>query len=161
MVAEEFKAKLMQEMQSFMQHKVPMMAYAGVEIAEVDAEHSVIKIPLQKETKNHLDSMYFGALAVGADAAGGMIALYHIMLSGQNISLVFKDFSAQFLRRPEADVCFSCYDGKAIKQAVEQALASGERVNLPLTIKATTPETSGDEVVATFTLTLSLKKSKS
>lgn len=157
MTSAAFQEKLLQKIQGFIQHKVPMMSYAGITIEGVDSEHCIVKIPLKQETKNHLDSMYFGALAVGADGAGGMIALYHIMMSGRDVSLVFKDFTAKFLRRPEADVYFTCNNGEAIKQAVDQTIATGERVNLPLTIVATTPELTGDEPVATFTLTLSLK----
>ena len=148
---------LKKQIEEFIQYKVPMMGYAGVTIVAADDQHCIVKIPLKAETKNHLNSMYFGALAVGADGAGGLIALYQIFQSGKNISLVFKDFTAKFLKRPEADVCFTCRDGEAIRDVIQQTIRTGERVNLPVRVIATTPDISGDEPVAEFTLTLSLK----
>jgi len=48
-----------------------------------------------------------------------------------------------------------------VKHLIEEAVKTGERVNMPLKITATVPELSGDEPVAEFVLTLSLKdKSK-
>ena len=105
--------------------------------------------------------MYFGALSVGADVAGGVLAMHLIQKSGRNISLVFKDFKADFLKRPEGNTHFTCNDGLAVKHLIEEAAKTGERVNMPLKITATVPELSGDEPVAEFVLTLSLKdKSK-
>ncbi len=150
-------SQLQQQLDDFIQHKVPMMSYAGITPITVNETYCVVKIPLCEKTKNHLNSMYFGALAVGADGAGGVLALYHIFVSRKNISLVFKDFSAEFLRRPEADVYFTCRDGSAIAKAIQETLETEERVNIPLTIIATTPTLSGDEPVAKFILTLSLK----
>ena len=105
--------------------------------------------------------MYFGTLATGADIAGGLIAWRLISQNGNRVNLVFKEFHADFLKRPEGDVYFTCTDGVQIKQLVERALASSERENLPVTIIATCPAKLGQEPVAKFTLTLSLKKKKS
>ena len=105
--------------------------------------------------------MYFGALCIGADAAGGMIAAKLLaQLKGAKGSLIFKDFKANFLKRPEGDTIFTCKDGARIKAAVDQAHQSGERVDLPVHVIATVPSKFGDEPVATFVLTLSLKVKK-
>lgn len=126
----------------------------------LDEEASEVKIPLNFWTRNHLKSMYFGALAIGADCAGGILAMQAIRRSGKKISLVFKDFHAEFLKRPESDVHFLCKDGKKIEKQVKQSIQSGERTEQTLTILATTPKISGEEPVAKFLLTLSLKLMK-
>jgi hypothetical protein len=100
--------------------------------------------------------MYFGVLAVGADITGGFLAMDPIQESGRKITLIFKDFKADFLKRPEGDVHFICRDGLAIKELVKTATNSGERHNYKLNIEATVPSLSPD-VVAKFELTLSLK----
>ena len=46
-------------------------------------------MPLRRRTKNHLGSMYFGVLAVGADITGGFLAMEPIQESGRNITLNF------------------------------------------------------------------------
>ncbi len=139
---------------------VPMIFWTKPSILEISSEHIALKIPLMRRTRNHLKTMYFGTLAVGADCAGGYLAMKLIRNKGYKISLVFKDMQANFLKRAEGDVHFICYDGAAITQAVEQAQQSKERVNLPVRIIATVPSKLGNEPVADFTLTLSLKVKK-
>ena len=136
--------------------KVPMIWYCRPRVIEHNDEKIEIRIPLKRRTKNHLGSMYFGVLAVGADITGGFLAMDPIQESGRNIALIFKDFKADFLKRPEGDVHFICKDGLAIKELVNQVAHSTERHNYTLSIEAIVPSISSD-VVARFELTLSLK----
>ena len=136
--------------------KVPLIWLCRPKVVEHTDERLEVRIALRRRTKNHLGSMYFGALAVGADVTGGFLAMDPIVESGRNINLIFKDFKADFLRRPEGDVHFFCNDGLAIRELVTKAIESGERHNYKMNIEATVPSLS-DEVVARFELTLSLK----
>tara|TARA_B100000959_G_C14898727_1_gene589926 strand:+ start:678 stop:1151 length:474 start_codon:yes stop_codon:yes gene_type:complete len=136
--------------------KVPMIWYCRPKVIEHTDEKIEIKIPLKRRTKNHLGSMYFGVLAVGADITGGFLAMDPIQESGRKIALIFKDFKADFLKRPEGDVHFICNDGLAIKELVDKVVNSTERHNYKLNIEAVVPSISS-EVVAKFELTLSLK----
>ncbi len=136
--------------------KVPMIWYCRPKVIEHTDEKIEIKIPLKRKTKNHLGSMYFGVLAVGADITGGFLAMEPIQESGRKINLIFKDFKADFLKRPEGDVHFICNDGLAVKELVDRVSKSSDRHNFKLSIEATVPSISS-EVVAKFELTLSLK----
>ena len=136
--------------------KVPMIWYCRPKVIEHTDERIEIKIPLKRKTKNHLGSMYFGVLAVGADITGGFLAMDPIQESGRKINLIFKDFKADFLKRPEGDVHFKCNDGLAVKELVDRVSKSSDRHNFKLSIEATVPSISS-EVVAKFELTLSLK----
>jgi len=136
--------------------KVPMIWFCRPKVIEHNDEKIEIQIPLKRRTKNHLGSMYFGVLAVGADITGGFLAMDPIQDSGRNIALIFKDFKADFLKRPEGDVHFICKDGLAIKELVDKVTHSTERHNYKLNIEAIVPSIS-TEVVAKFELTLSLK----
>lgn len=138
--------------------KVPMLFWIRPSVIELSDERCEIKIPLSRRTKNHLNSMYFGVLACGADCAGGLSAMKQILQSDQKVSLAFKEFDAKFLKRAEADTHFICEQGAEIKEFVQMVLASEERHNMPVKIKATCPSKFGDEAVAEFTLILSLKK---
>lgn len=137
--------------------KVPLIALVRPSIVEMDEEKVIIKIPLNFFSRNHLKSMYFGTLAIGADCAGGYLAVRKIMKDRLPLTFVFKDFQAEFLKRPDGDVHFTCRDGAVIDATMKKAMASGERENAPLLIEATVPSISA-EVVARFHLTLSLKK---
>jgi len=138
--------------------KVPLLAAVRPVVLELDAQRCVVRIPLRRFTRNHLGSMYFGALAIGADVAGGLLAFIALQESRQPISLIFKDLHAEFFRRAEGDVHFTCESGAAQRELVERAASTGERVELPVTVVATVPELAGNEPVARFVLTLSLKR---
>ena len=136
--------------------KVPMIYYCRPSVIYNDKEILEIKIPLNRRTKNHVNSMYFGALSIGADITGGFLALPAIQKSGKKINLVFKDFNAKFLKRAESDVHFICKDGLAVNNLVTTAIQTQERQNYTLKIIAKTPKIS-DDIVAEFDLTLSIK----
>jgi len=158
-ISKELKATWF--IRSFGLTKVPLIYYCRPAVIKLTEETTVIKIPFKRRNKNHLKSMYFGALSIGADVAGGVLAMHLIRKSGRNISLVFKDFKADFLKRPEGETHFTCNDGLAVRNLIDEATKIGERVNMPLKITATVPKISGNEPVAEFILTLSLKdKSK-
>ena len=137
--------------------QVPLIFYCRPKVVSISVSKLEIKIKLNRRTKNHLNSMYFGVLAVGADVTGGFLAMRYIQASTSKIALIFKDFKAEFLKRAEGDVHFVCEDGIAIQNLVRAAEETGERQNLPVQIIATVPKIS-DEPVAKFILTLSIKK---
>jgi acyl-coenzyme A thioesterase PaaI-like protein len=140
--------------------KVPMLFFLSPSVVELNDYRCVVKIPLTRRSKNHLGSMYFGSLAAGADCAGGLIAwnlCEEASTRGKKVSLIFKDFKAEFLKRAEGDVLFTCEDGMAIRQLAERVILSGQREHLPVHITATVPSKQGQEPVARFVLTLSLK----
>jgi hypothetical protein len=102
--------------------------------------------------------MYFGALAIGADCAAGLMAMTLIRRSAQDISLIFKSMDAEFFKRAEGDVHFTCDQGHEISKLVAAAIESAERVESPVNVIARVPDKFGEEPVARFTLVLSLKK---
>jgi acyl-coenzyme A thioesterase PaaI-like protein len=138
--------------------KIPLMFFARPIVEELTDERAVVRLRLGRRTKNHVGSMYFGALAIGADLAGGLIPMRLTRARGAKVQILFKDFKADFLARAEGDVLFTCEDGALVLEAVEKTLATGERVNTPVQVVATVPDKRGDDPVARFTLTLSLKR---
>lgn len=134
-----------------------MIGYVRPQLIDLNEQKIVLRIPLRRRTRNHLKSMYFGALAVGADLAGGFHGYYHANLAGCRVSLAFKSFQAQFIRRPEEDVYFVCEEGMLVQTMIKKAQATGERVNQPLVINAYTDYLHKPEQVAHFILELSLK----
>jgi len=137
--------------------KIPVLAFLTPRVLALGEPRCEIKIPLSRRAKNHLGSMYFAALAAGADAACGLLAWKLIDDSGRKVSLIFKDFHADYLKRADGDVHFICEEGALIKELVAKTIQSGERENLTVNVRATVPSKYGDEPVALFKLTLSLK----
>jgi acyl-coenzyme A thioesterase PaaI-like protein len=138
--------------------KVPLIFFTRPTVVELGDRRAIVRIPFLRRNRNHLGSMYFGVLCTGADCAGGIMAMRAIERSGKDVSLIFKDFKAEFLKRAEGDVHFTCEDGEAVSAFVDKVVASGERMNMPVHVVATVPSRMGTEPVARFELTLSLKR---
>jgi acyl-coenzyme A thioesterase PaaI-like protein len=137
--------------------RIPMLLFVGPTVEALDDEGCDVKIPLGWRTRNHLGSMYFGALCAGADLAGGLNAFRLIRTRHRDVKLVFADVKGEFLKRADGDVLFRCRDGRRVAEAMRETAETGERVTLPVEIVCTVPEKYGDEPVARFTLGLSLK----
>lgn len=144
------------ELNLFGLRQVPMILYCRPRVVRLDAEACEVLVPLRWRTRNHLGSMYFGALAVGADVAGGFLARHHIERQAAPIDLIFKTFSAEFLRRPTGDVLTRCAAGTALSALAKQAAETGTRVEQTVDLEATVPAASA-EAVARFRLQISLK----
>jgi acyl-coenzyme A thioesterase PaaI-like protein len=134
--------------------QIPLIAYVKPKLIELDDEKSLVKIRLRRRTMNHLKSMYFGSLAVGADVAAGLHAYYFANKEGAKVSFAFKSVKAEFLKRATTDVFFLSKDGEIVEKAFKQAKESQERVNQVVCVEARNTE---DEIVATFDMEISVK----
>ncbi len=137
---------------------IRLLAWIRPTVIAMDGERCVLAVPLTARTRNHLGSMYFGVLCSGADAAAALLGFRLLRDRGGRISVIFKDVRAEFLRRAEGDVHFSCEQGREVRELLDRAERTGERENLPVRVVATVPSISGDEAVARFELTLSVRR---
>jgi acyl-coenzyme A thioesterase PaaI-like protein len=134
--------------------KIPMIGFVKPKLVFIDNETVKVKIRLRRRTRNHLNSMYFGALSVGADIAAGIYAFYFAEQMKTKESFAFKSMQAEFLKRAESDIVFVCSEGKLIREAMEKSRSSAERVNQAVEVLAYNDQ---NEVVATFVMTVSVK----
>lgn len=134
--------------------KIPMVGYVRPRLETLNQERAVINIKLRRRTRNHLNSMYFGAMSIGADLAAGLHTYYFAGENQKRMSFVFKSVNAEFVRRAESQVSFISEDGVKIRKAIEVALASKERVNANVSVVA--KDTEG-ETVAIFEMVISVK----
>ena len=135
-----------------------MIGYCRPRVINVSDTEVVLSIPLNRRTRNHVGSMYIGAMTVGVDFVTGLTATISIKKSKKNIVLIFKDLKSSFIKRAEGETFFTCNHTKEIEAAVKKVVDSKQRVNIEVPIIATVPEKFGDEPVAEFTITLSMKE---
>ena len=140
--------------------QIPLIWWVKPIVLNLSVERTELKIALTRRTRNHLKSMYFGTLAIGADLAGGLLCIKLLQDAGVRASFVFKDMEAKFLKRADGDVHFVCTSGKAVQELVQKVVSSQDRYDCPVEIQALVPSKYGTEPVATFRLTLSVKKLK-
>jgi hypothetical protein len=135
---------------------VPLLYSMKPKVINLNDNECTVCIPLRRKTKNHVQSLYLGALAGGADAAAGLLGGFHIHKSKQSIRFLFKDMNAEFFKRAEGDTYFYCTDGQKIKALVEKSQQTQKNQKDTVTVHAKCPKIS-DDIVASFRMTISLK----
>ena len=154
-MSQKFKTNLFIKYFGFF--KVPLIFYCRPKIVNISEDSVTLKIPLLRRNKNHVGSMYIGALSVGADLTSAILALSLVNKSKIKIIPIFKDLNATFLKRAEGDVHFVCNEGKIIQSMIQEVIDKKIRINQSINVTAYVPDKLGNEPVAEFSLTLSIK----
>jgi len=134
--------------------KIPMIGFLRPKLFQLNNDSVSIKIRLRRRSKNHLNSMYFGALAVGADLAAGIHVFYFSELNNMNTSFAFKGMQVDFLKRAETDIVFRCSEGSVIQSVMKESQKTGERINKSINVEAFN---LSEELVASFQMVISVK----
>ena len=130
-----------------------------LKVLELTPDRCVVRVPLNWITRRRdIHAMYLGTLCMGADVAAGLIAFQLVIQRKQKVAFIFKDIKGEFLKRAEGAVIFTNNDGPLIQDLIQRALETGERQEATVHVVATVPDKLGDEPVAKFELTLSIKK---
>ena len=137
--------------------KIPLVNFVGLKMVKRDENQCTLSMPLNRKTKNHVNSVYFACMTAGADLTAGFPVILEIIRLKKNIIPIFKDMSAEFYKRAEGEIYFTSKQNKEIKEVIDKAISTGERYNIPVEVIATVPKAFGDDPVAKFTLNLSLK----
>lgn len=134
--------------------KIPMIGFVRPKLLLLNDTEVEVKIRLRRRTRNHLKSMYFGALAVGSDIAAGIHTFYFAEKMGKKVSFAFKGMNAEFIKRAESDIVFKCNQGDLIRKAMEQSDKEQIRINETVVVKAIDNQ---GEIVAKFDMIVSVR----
>lgn len=134
--------------------KIPLIGYTRPKLIALNDDSVKVTIQLRRRTRNHLNSMYFGALAIGADVAGGIHAFYFAEKYKQKVSFAFKGMNCEFIMRAESNCTFVCNDGKKVEEAILKSKATGDRINDTTHVDVFN---EANELVATFDMIVSVK----
>ena len=137
---------------------IPLLNHIKPSVVELSDSKCVIRVPFRRRNTNHVGSMYFGAMTIGAEAAAGLLAMHRILVDKKPVTMVFRDVEGQFLKAARGEAHFTCVEGAALLQALEECIKTGQRMDVPVVVTATVPSKTQKQVVARFVLTLSLKK---
>lgn len=118
---------------AFLFTKLPMGFIAGLRVKELTMEKCSITVPYRWMNQNPFRSTYFAVLAMAAEMSTGMLALIGTMDSSPSVSMLVTHLEADFTKKATGVTTFTCYDGKAIFDAIEKAILTGEGQDLTTT----------------------------
>jgi Domain of unknown function (DUF4442) len=136
--------------------KVPLLGICRPRILELTEDVARVKLPYEFLTKNHLGSMYFGALGMGSELSIALRLLDRMRREKVPVSFIFKDFSCEFLKRAETDVHFITEQVRAIDKLIDLSAGSPDRHNGTFDGYAVSATTG--EKLMTYKLTISMKR---
>ncbi len=138
----------------FLLSKLPSAFLSGVRVRDLDETHSVVTVPCKWLSQNPFKSTYFACLAMAAEMSTGVLAMAHIYKRNPPISMLVVKMEAEYFKKATGKTAFTCDDGGALLQTIEDSIASGEG----RTFQAkSTGRNVNNEIVAEFSITWSFK----
>ena len=137
---------------------IPLVGIVTPRVVEMSETRTILKIPLNFLTRNHLKVMYFGAINIGAELSIAMLAFKFTRESEHRIDFLFRDYKINFLKRADGDVHFICEENEAVLAQLRESETTDERLNRTYKAYAVVPSVDPNVHVAEFELTLSTKR---
>ncbi|MEO6720017.1 MAG: thioesterase [Ferruginibacter sp.] len=138
----------------FLFSKLPSAFFSGVRVKYIDENKTVTTVPYKWFSQNPFKSTYFACLAMAAEMGTGLLGLLHTYKRQPAVSMLVVGLEAKYFKKATAITIFTCEDGTAINNTIEEAIATGE--GRAIRAKSTGINTDG-ELVAEFFITWSFK----
>lgn len=155
--------KLTTQIRAFSLLKVPLLGILRPKVVRLNDQLSRVRLPLSFLAKNHVGSMYFGALAIGAELSVALKVVDAMQNEKTKINFIFKDFSCQFLKRAESATDFCCDEVEKIQELIDKAANSLERVEAQFNGYACPHDKKNpkdEDKLMTYQITLSIKSTR-
>ena len=139
---------------AFLITKLPMGLFAGLKILHLSESACSVSVKYKRINTNPFKSIYFAVLSMAAELSTGTLALGHVYKRKQHVSTLIVKVEGEFYKKAVGKITFTCNDGPAIADAVEQTIATKQGV----TVQAVSIgiNEAGEEV-ARFVFTWSFK----
>ena len=138
----------------FLLAKLPSAYFSGVRVKHADEEKAVVTVPYKWFSTNPFRSTYFACLSMAAEMSTGVLALASIYGRKPSVSMLVLKIEGNFYKKAVGISTFTCNDGKAVQQAVQQAIDTGEGTQVTMNAMGTGEK---GEIIAEFNITWSFK----
>lgn len=113
------------KMRLYFLQQLPSLWFWGVRIKNVTPQRAEVTIPFNWRSQNPFRSTYFAALAGAAELSTGSLGL--IAIAGRaKVSMLVVKMEAQYFKKADAMVTFTCEDGEAMLETIDRAMTTGE-----------------------------------
>jgi hypothetical protein len=145
------------KMGMYMLTRLPSAYFAGVRVKTVQPEFAEVTVPFKWFSQNPFRSTYFACLSMAAEMSTGMLALLNIHKVEPAVSMLVLKVHGNYHKKATGITTFRCEDGIAMKEAVEEAIATGEGVTMETISKGYNDK---QELVADFSIVWTFKTKK-
>lgn len=111
---------------TFMFFKLPSAWWSGVRLIYMDESKAIASVRHRWVNQNPFKSMFWAVQGMAAELATGAMVSSQIAESGQRISMLVQNNTANFSKKATGRITFTCEDGHLIKDALAKTIATGE-----------------------------------
>lgn len=141
-------------MRLFLLAKLPLGLIAGLRVDLLEPDRCQTSLPYGWRTTNPFRSMYFAAQSMAAELSTGAIAVLAVESAPASVAMLITGLEAEFGKKADRRVTFTCEDGDALFAAVDETLRTGEAATVRARTVGRMPD--GTEV-SRFVFTWSFK----
>jgi hypothetical protein len=134
--------------------KLPSALFWGMRIQKLNLSNCEVAIPYRWSTKNPFRSIYFAALAGAGELATGALAQLSLCERGA-FSMLVVDFKAEFVKKAETKIVFSCNQGEELNTMLNNLKESGDSDRITLLAEG---KNKHGETIGKMHVTWSFKK---
>lgn len=106
--------------------KLPSAFICGVRLRSSTEEECVTSVPYKWLSQNPFKSIYFACQAMAAEMSTGILAMGHSYQSDPPVSMLVTKLEAQYFKKANERIYFTCNSGSAIKAAIQNSKTTGE-----------------------------------
>lgn len=114
------------KLNSYLFFKLPSAFWCGVRVLSISERACCVTVRHRWINQNPFCSMYFAVQAMAAELSTGALVMTAIQESGRKISMLVAKNNAEFTKKATGKITFVCEDGNKIREAVNQAIETGE-----------------------------------
>lgn len=148
LIKHPFKFKL------YMLSKLPSAFFSGVRVVDADENTCAVKVPYKWFSQNPFKSTYFACQSMAAEMSTGLLCLMHLHKRQPPVSMLVVKIEGNFMKKATGITVFTCEDGSAIRQTIEEAIQDKEGKTI---ITKSLGRNEAGEMVAEFAVTWSFK----
>jgi hypothetical protein len=138
----------------FLLSKLPAAYFSGLRVMLADENKCAVSVPFKWFTQNPFRSTYFACLGMAAEMSTGILSMANIYQRKPSVSMLITGMESRFHKKAVGKTIFTCNEGALIKEAIENAIASGS----PETIRVySSGHNQQNELIAEFWFTWSFK----
>jgi len=138
----------------FLFANIPSAFFSGLTIKQIDEEECMVSVPYRWSSKNPFRSTYFACLSMAAEMSTGALCMAFIYKNQPPVSMLVINLKTDFLKKATGSTIFTCKDGKQIKEAIQNALTTG---NAHTIVAKSVGHNQAGEIIAEFQITWSFK----
>src|SRR5690554_8153391 len=114
------------KLNAFLLFKLPSAYFSGVRVKSISEKSCEATVKHKWFNQNPFKSMYFAVQSMAAELTTGALVMNAIAESKQKVSMLVLNSKAHFSKKAIGMITFTCTEGEAIYQAVQQAVNTNE-----------------------------------